>query len=622
MTDPPKQKDQAPLRSKLGEALSQLRYLPRTARLVWAASGRWTLVWLAALLVQGLLPVAAVLLTRVLVDGVVAAIDAGGTWESIRAIALPAGLLAGALVLGEVLRGVATWARANQAQLIEDHIASLIHEQSTAVDLAFYETPDYYDHLHRARNEAWHRPQKLTENAGTLVQSAVTLLAMAGVLLSFSAWVPLVLLLSTLPALLAVLRHAVRQHRWRLRNTEAERKAWYYDWELTSSETAAELRLFDLGGHFKHKFRSVRERLRRERLALIRDQSLSELAAGAIALLATLGCLAWIGVRTIEGLFTLGQLALFYGAFRQGQQMLRSVLGNMGDIYRNILFLGDLFAFLDLVPGVGDPDRPAKAPETLETGITFEDVTFAYPGCDEPVLEGFDLQIRAGAITAIVGANGSGKSTLLKLICRLYDPSAGRVDLDGTDLRQLAAADLRRRITVMFQTPVQYSDTAAENIALGDEANEHTKAEIETAAAAAGAAELVSRLPDRYETLLGKWFEGGTELSAGEWQRLALARAFLRRAPLILLDEPTSSMDSWAEADWTGRFRSLVEGRTALVITHRFTTAMGADMIHVMDRGRIIESGSHDELLARKGAYAESWAAQMSQKPRSRHPIG
>lgn len=609
--------ENSPLRSKLGSAWAQLAYLPRTARLVWAASRYWTAAWLALLLIQGLLPVATVVLAREVVDAVVAAIKAGGNSESTLALLMPAGAMGGVLLLGEVLRGATAWIRSHQAQAIEDHIASLIHDQSTAVDLAFYETPDYYDHLHRARNEAWFRPHRLVENTGTLVQSAVTLIAMAAVLLTFSVWVPLILLLSTLPALYAVLRHAVRQHNWRLRNTAAERQAWYYDWALTSGEAAAEVRLFALGDFFKARFRRVRDRLRRERLALIRAQSFSELGAGALALFATAGCLGWMGYRTIQGQQTLGELALFYSAFRQGQQMLRGLLANMGDIYRNMLFLGDLYAYLDLSPGITEPEHPAPAPAQPASAIAFKKITFCYPGEDRMVLNDFDLSLKAGCVTAIVGPNGSGKSTLFKLICRLYDPQSGRVEIDGRDVRELAIDDLRRLITVMFQTPVHYSDTTARNIAYGEVEQEVSTTEIVQAVEAAGAVELVSRLPSGLETLLGKWFEGGTELSAGEWQRVALARAFLRRAPVILLDEPTSAMDSWAEAEWMSRLRTLVEGRTAVIITHRFTTAREADTIHVMRDGQIVESGNHNELLAAGGMYAQSWVNQTNTKQKN-----
>jgi ATP-binding cassette subfamily B protein len=251
----------------------------------------------------------------------------------------------------------------------------------------------------------------------------------------------------------------------------------------------------------------------------------------------------------------------------------------------------------------------------LREGLRFQQVTFRYPGSERAALQDLDLSIPAGQIVAIVGTNGAGKSTLLKLLCRFYDPQAGQITLDGIDIRTLSLQELRRMITVLFQLPVPYHATAAQNIALGDLSATPGAVELESAARDAGAHELITRLPHGYDTLLGKLFAEGTELSWGEWQRVALARALLRQASIIILDEPTSFLDSWAEAQWLERFRTVVHGRTALIITHRFTTAMRADVIHVMHGGRVVESGSHNDLLARDGLYAQSWATQMQVSP-------
>jgi ATP-binding cassette subfamily B protein len=320
--------------------------------------------------------------------------------------------------------------------------------------------------------------------------------------------------------------------------------------------------------------------------------------------------MAWMVWRAMRGLISLGDLALFYQAFQQGLQLMRALLENVGQLYTNILFLGNLFEFLALKPAVVSPPSPRPAPAPLREGVRFSGVRFRYPGSDRLALDGFDLFVPAGRVVAVVGPNGAGKSTLLKLLCRFYDPEAGSVSLDGVDLRQFPVDGLRRSITVLFQQPVHYNASVRGNIAFGDLAGAPPDAAIKAAAEAAGADSAICRLPEGYDNLLGKWFAEGAELSVGEWQRVALARAFVRRAPLIILDEPTSAMDPWAEADWLERFRRLASGRTAIVITHRFTTAMLADEIHVMEAGRIAQSGTHQDLLAGAGRYAEWWAAQ------------
>jgi ATP-binding cassette, subfamily B, bacterial len=593
----------------------QVPYIPMAWGLVYRAAGGLTLVWLILLLIQGLLPVASAYLTRSLVDGVAAMIGKGDGWEALAPILPTAVAMALVLICGEVFQGIGKWVRTAQSERVQDHVHELIHEQATRLDLSFYDDPGYYDQLHRARIDALSRPAALIENTGALVQSLITLAAMAGVLLTFGAWIPLILVLSTLPALWVVLRHTIRYHRWRLQNTTAIRKTNYYDMMLSHREAAAEMRLFGLGPHFRGLFRGLRERLRTEQVQLSRSEALAQATAALIGLVAMACALAWMGLQAVKGIIGLGSLALFYQAFYQGQRMMRSLLGSAGEIYRNLMFLENLFEFLALQPRIREPEVPLPHPG-LHQDIRIQDVTFTYPGTARPALSHFDLTIPAGRITALVGENGAGKTTLIKLLCRFYDPQEGRVLIDGTDLRSLSLSALRERTTVLFQEPVHYHDTVFNNIAFGDIDPPPARDRIEAAALAAGADDPIGRLPRTYEAVLGKWF-GGAELSGGEWQRLALARAFLRRADLVILDEPTSVMDSWAEADWLLRFRSLVAGRTALIITHRFTTALQADRIHVMEAGRIVESGSHEELLAAKGRYESSWRRQMRQEPLS-----
>jgi ATP-binding cassette subfamily B protein len=507
------------------------------------------------------------------------------------------------------------WVRAAQSELIQDHIKALVHAQSATVDLAFYDSSEFHDSLDQARNEASNRPLALLENIGSLGQSGITLVAMAMLLMLYSPWLPFILLISTLPTFYVVLRYDRRYHQWWQQMTPDRRWAQYYDVMLTHSEAAAEVRLFGLNGHFQAAYQRLRQRLRTERLRQLQRQSLIKLCASTSALLVSGITLAWMVWRGLQGLVSLGDLALFYQAFNRGQGLMRSLLGNLSQIYTNGLYLGNLFAFLDLQPTVVSPAQPVPCPSTITKGITFDRVTFRYPGSRKLVLQDFSLFIPAGKIVAIVGANGAGKTTLLKLLCRFYDPEAGRIEIDGINIREFSVHELRRLITMLFQFPHKYHATASENIAYGDVETRASAVEIESAASRAGAHEVITRLPKAYDTLLGTWFADGVELSGGEWRRIAMARAYLRQSPIILLDEPTTFMDSWAEASWFQNFHDLSRGRTGVIITHRLTIAVHADIIHVVKDGKIVESGSHAQLLAQGGLYARSWRAHTQAVP-------
>lgn len=592
--------------------LAQFSYLPRILGLIWAGSKAYTAAWIVLLIIQGVLPAISILLIRLLVDRLVDIIGTGATWESARPLLAYGGAVAGIMLLGELLSGVIEWIRTAQAELVQDHISGLVHKKSVSVDLAFYESSAYHDHLERARTDANTRSLALLENSGSLMQNGITLLAMGSLLIPFGLWLPFVLLVSTFPAFFVVVKFSQRFHRWWRQTTPTRRWTQYYEGMLTNSAVAPELRLFSLGDSFRSAFQDLRRKLRNERVRLARHQSFARMGAGLMTMLISGAAMAWLLRRALLGLVSLGDLVLFYQAFNRGQTLMRTLMGNVGQIFANTLFIKDLFEFLELESEIVDPRNPIALPTSLKQGVHFRNVNFRYPGSESFVLRDFDLMIPAGQTVAIVGANGAGKSTLVKLLCRLYDPESGSVEVDGIDISDASVEELRQRISVLFQFPVSYHATVAENIAMGDRRRALDRDEIEAAAKAAGAHEFVTRLPQGYDTLLGKWFSNGVELSGGEWQRIALSRAFVRESPILVLDEPTSFMDSWAEIEWLDRFRALANGRTAIVITHRFTTAMRADVIHVMDDGRIIESGTHAELLARDDSrYARSWKAQM-----------
>ena len=595
-------------RRKAADARVRASYVGLALRLIWSAASRWTALWFILLAVQGLLPAASVYLTKWVVDSLAAAVSGDAP---LSLVIPPVALMAGVLLLQRVLGGINEWVSTAQGELVGDHVKALVHERAAEVDYGFYESSLYHDKLEQVNSQANGRVLQLLQNIGGLLQAAVTLVSISALLLQYSVWIPLVLVVSTLPAFFVVVRHNKKYHGWWEGATPRRRLAQYFDMMLTFDAAAAEVRINGTGSFFRESYLRLRTALREERLRLLRNQVLARLFATFLGLIATGAALAWVVLRAVRGLATLGDLALFYQAFNQGQALVGGLLQNMGQIYTNTLFLEHLFTFLDLENGISDPETPVVFPRQIEEGVQFEDVTFTYPGSERPALEGFSLAIPAGKTVAIVGENGAGKSTFIKLLCRFYDPDSGRVTVDGQDLRAFAQADLRRRVSVMFQFPMKYQMTAERNIRLGDLGRDVGLDEVAAAAKGGGAHGFLSKLPEGYHSLLGRWFETGSELSGGEWQRVALARAFFREAPLVILDEPTSSMDSWAENEWLDRFRQMVRGRTALVITHRFTTAMQADIIHVMEGGQIVESGTHQELISLGGRYASSWEKQV-----------
>jgi ATP-binding cassette subfamily B protein len=597
--------------SKLRGTNTIFSHLLKTLSLVWAASRHWTVAWMVLLLVQGLLPAASLSLTPRVVNALVAVTGTGISAATIQTVLIPVGLLVGIMLLGELVNSAAEWIRTGQSELVQDYISSLIHKQSVAVDYGLYEYSEYNDQLGRAREGASERSLALLESTGSLLQNSITLIAIAALLLPYGVWLPVVLAISAFPAFCVLLYLNKVQYQWSQKTTTDRRWLMYYDLLLTNSATAAEVRLFDFGNYFQSAYQNLRRKLRNEQLQLLKQQTIGRFIAGLLGLIVSGLALAWIGRQVLLGILNLGDLALFFQAFKQGQGVVKSVLSNLGQIYRNGLFIGNLFEFLKIQPKIVDPLNPVPVPAKPQQGIEFRQVSFSYPGTQEPVLENFNLTLPAGKIVAIVGDNGAGKSTLIKLLCRFYDPDAGSIQLDGIDIREFSVQQLRRLITVLFQSPIPYYTSASENIALGDISAPSNQAEIETSAKASGIHEKISQLPLGYNTMLGKLFPQGTDLSGGQWQRLALARAFFRRAQIIILDEPTSAMDPWAEHDWLERFRTLASDRTAVVITHRFTLAMQADIIHVMRAGQIVESGNHGQLLALDGLYAQSWKTQM-----------
>ena len=612
---PPKRHDEEKLKRRLSlrSQLYQIKYVPKALALVWQAARGWTLLSTFLLIIQGLLPAATVYLTKEMVNAMLTVVDSNGDMETLTRAAPVIALMAAIILTRELLGDVQRYVNAVLADRTQDFMYNLIHEKTTSLDMQFYESISYFDQLQRAASEAVSRPLSLLKSLNSLLESTITLAAMIGILFTLSWWVPFALLLGTLPTLLIALRTTRISQKWRLDTTTERRRLNYYKRILSDDKAMPELRVFGLGKHFKETYSNLRRRLRDEKLAILRRGLWEKAGASSSGLITLALMLAWMGWSALQGILDLGEIVMFWQAMNKGRALVRNLFWGFDTLYNDLIFLDDLFTFLALEPQIVDPITPVVVPAGLRQGIEVKSITFRYPNSDFTALKNYSLTIPKGKIVAIVGENGAGKSTLTKLLCRFYDPQEGKITWDGVDIRDMTQADLRRRITILFQRPLSYFESVEDNIRFGDLQSKPNREEVIAAAKNSNAHEFIMKFSDNYDTILGKQF-GKSELSVGEWQRLALARAFIRKADFVILDEPTSAMDSWNEIRWMARFRDLVKDRTALIITHRFTTAMQADIIHVMADGHIIESGTHTELVSDNGLYAQSWQKQMKKK--------
>ena len=583
----------------------------RAVSLVWRSSRKLTVASLFLTVIQGLLPLVPLYLMKLLIDSIEAAVNSGGT-GSFYHIGVLVAAMGGTALVSALVKSVSGIVELTQSRVVTDYMQDILHRKSIEVDLAYYEDSKFYDTMHRAQGEAPYRPTSIVNGLIRTVQSSISLLAMIGLLLSFHWSVALVLLAAALPGVFVKLKFSKVNWLWQRKRTETERKAWYKHWLLTSVSHAKELRLFGLGEHFRAMYMNLRVILRKEVLGIAKKRAASDFVSQIAATVLIYGSLAFIARQALAGLITIGGLVMYFQAFQRGLGFLKGLLGSLASLYEGNLFLSNLFDFLDIEPSITDPSAPEPFPEEITQGVVLDHVNFSYSSRSEKALNDVSLVIRPGEMLALVGENGSGKTTLVKLLCRLYDPSSGTISVDGTPIQNFAVENYRGNIGVIFQDYAKYHLTAKENISLGDIANSPDDSAVHAAAKAAGADVLINSLPQGYETVLGRSFKNGKELSIGEWQKVALARAFIRDTPLVILDEPTSALDAQAEQAVFQKFRELVKAKTSVIISHRFSTVRMADRIAVMDHGSITEYGTHDELMKKNGKYRRMYTAQAS----------
>lgn len=578
-------------------------------RLIWLSGPKWTVASVVLVILQGVLPLLTLLLTKLAVDAVVG----GQGYDTIlgfRAVVFFIVLLGLASLLEAVAVSLDKIVSLIQGNILTDRMFDFVHAKSSEIDLEYYENPQYHDTLHRAQQEAPVRPARVLNNSRQLIQNCLSIVAIGGLLLWLHWSVVFVLLGAAIPGALVRMAYARKVHFWERRRTPVEREASYLNALLTSDAAAKEIRLFSLASLFMERFRKLQSQIRREKVSIVTKKTLTELITMAGAICVSFGLLAFLALRTVQGLMTIGDLVMFYAAVQRGQMLLRQVFLNVADLYEDNLSLSNYYKFLELPAKLDEPADPKRLNGRLKTGIVFDQVSFKYPGSGAPVLENISLTIRPGEHIALVGENGAGKSTLVKLLCRLYDPTSGAITLDGIDLREYATKDVRQKISVVFQDYGRYHLTARENIWLGNVDLPTDSPLLGLAARKAGIDEIISGLPGGYDTVLGRWFEGGKELSIGEWQKIAIARAFLRDGEVIVFDEPGSALDAKSEFEIFEQFDELVKGKTAILISHRLSTVKMVDCIYVLNQGKITESGTHEELMEKSGTYAWMFEAQ------------
>jgi ATP-binding cassette subfamily B protein len=586
--------------------LKPFLFLRRLIAIVWSAAPGQTAAKGALLAMEALLPILTIYLTKLAVDEITAAAQTPSPQFSGVMWLLAA--LAAVSATAMIAQSVAHFFDEKLELAVTNRVLALLYTQSIAIDLAHYENPAFHDTLHRAQREAMYRPGDIIRSVANVLQQTLTLVSLTILLLTMNWIVAVVLVLSTIPSLLVRLFFSQRFYALDRENTCMERENWYFHFLLTVEHYAKEVRLFGLGKMFMERCLDLREKLFGARINLMRKRSTVELLAAAPGGIALLVLAIYLANQAVYGIITLGVLVMYYQAFQQGQTNLRAISHGVVHLYESSLFLENLFEFFDLKPCIAEKPEALPVPPTLVHGIVFEDVHFTY--ADRPVLKGVSLTIKPGEHIALVGSNGAGKTTLIKLLSRLHDPSSGRILLDGVDLREMKLSELRRAIGVIFQDHVKYNLTARENIWVGNTALELMHEGIPQAAGAATAAPVIEKLPSGYESRLGNWFEKGQDLSGGEWQKIALARAFFRDAQILVLDEPTSALDAPTEYEVFSKFHELAAGRTTILISHRFSTVRMAHRIYVLADGCITEAGSHDELMALGGEYARMYELQ------------
>jgi ATP-binding cassette subfamily B protein len=598
------------------DRLAALRHVPALFRLIWETHRGYAVAMVLLRIVSSVIPVSTFWVGKLILDSVIAARAGSGSLSQVwKYIAIEVAIV----LVGEILARASSLIESLLGDLFSNVMSVRLMEHASTLDLAQFEDPEFYDHLERARRQTVGRIALLTLLL-SISQGALTLVTLAGALIAYNPWLLLLLVIAVIPSFLGETHFASLGYSLLFRWTPERRQLDYLRYVGASDKTAKEVQMFGLAPWLTERYRSLSQRFYDENRSLsIRRGSVS----AGLSILGTIGYYAAyviVLLSAVRGEITIGTLTFLAASFSRGRDIIQGILMSASNVAEQALYLRDLFVFLDMRPTIESPPNARPIPAKIQTGFVFENVGFRYPGSERWAVRNVDLELGPGERVALVGENGAGKTTITKLMARLYDPSEGRITLDGIDLREYDLVSLRHAIGVIFQDFVRYDMRFDENIGVGEidsvradlEKSNGTPAAITNAAENSLAASLLPRFTKGYQQMLGRRFDDGVDLSGGEWQKIALARAYIRDAQVLILDEPTAALDARAEYEVFLRFSELVAGRMAVLISHRFSTVRMADRIIVLRHGKVEEQGSHEELLAGHGLYEELFTMQAA----------
>jgi ATP-binding cassette subfamily B protein len=572
--------------------------LKRTLRLVWSIAPKWTVISIVMVVLESGLFFASLYLLKILIDKV--AKHGSGSGHGVIYYVLAAGL---AGIMYAIVKALSSYTTEVQAGKVTEYIDDKIHARAIELDLSFYESPAYFDTLKRAKEAGPDHPNAVVTNLIDTAKGTMMLLALGSVLLSIDWFLLPLLILFVVPTMLVRISFSERLHAWRIRQTPMERKSLYLGGLITSDTAAKEIRTLGLGGYFRSLYLKIRLGLLSERLHISRQSMMKEIITTIMATVGFFSCVAYITHGVEIGKTSVGDITLFLVVFPQAFGQMQGLSACISRLYQNNIFVTNIFDLFDLKPILTDPVQPVGTPEGI-IGVEIRNLCFTYPHAAEPVLHDINIRIPAGKIIAIVGLNGAGKTTLIKLLARLYDPTSGTINVNDIDIREFNTADYRKQVSVVFQDFGRYNFSAADNIKFGNIDGIHSEEAIIAAARSAGADGYIQAFPGGYDTMMGRLFEDGREVSIGQWQKLAIARALYSPARLLILDEATSALDALAEREFFQSFRERIGSRAALVISHRVSAVEHADYIYVLSDGQVKQSGTHEQLLQMQGDYA------------------